>query len=215
MWAADDDGWDPDWIETLVDLLEAHPEASLACGRFQWRTLEGEARYVDVDGLAGSRLVRMLVFFWSADARLPHSGGYGGYPIYGLFRTPFAKREWPVAMKLSSTTRHRGRWNAPDSIFIYHLLQETPIVTTRASTFYYCATRPAFSQPTPAARYVQTSKLRQHAQDIVQSVAHHVDYVKVAQPASSRLAVAISLAPKLVYTVARHEAAVLRRVARR
>lgn len=31
MWAADDDKWDPDFIATLVRILENHPEIGLAC----------------------------------------------------------------------------------------------------------------------------------------------------------------------------------------
>lgn len=210
MWAADDDGWDDDWVETLVDLLESSPQAHLACGRFCSAAPGTRAEEVDVTGLDGPTVQRMVRYFWRADKRLPHCGGYGGYPLYGLFRTDLIRREWHVCVELAESTKFGGRWNGADTIFLYHLLQQTPIVTTTKTRFYYGATRPAAAETRSVADYVATGKLRQHARNIAQGTAHHLDYLWAPQPLGARLAVLLSLAPKLATTVGRHEAHVLR-----
>lgn len=216
MWAADDDGWDDNWIEVLHRKLETHPEAQLACGRFAYDdSTRGTRSFVDAEGLDGPRVARMLRYFWKADRRVPHSGGVGGFPVYGLFRTNFIQREWKVASRLAATARFMGRWNAPDSVFIYYVLGQTPIVTTRETAFHYCATR---HDPTPTPRraedFFRAAKLRQHVRDVLQAAAHHVDYLRVEQPPLARLGAAVSLVPKLALTIARHETAVLRSVRR-
>jgi len=216
MWAADDDGWDDDWIEVLHRTLAAHPEAQLACGRFAWDdTTRGTRELTDAEGLDGPTVLRMLRYFWTADRHVPHSGGLGGFPVYGLFRTDFIQREWPIALGVTASTRFRGTWKAPDSVFIYHRLGLTPIVTTRDSTFHYCATREDPPPPLRSGqRFLSAGKLRQHLRDIAQAAAHHLDYLRVAQPPLARLGAAVSLIPKLAITVARHETAILRSVHR-
>lgn len=86
MWAADDDWWDPRFIETLVRGLEENPEHGVAMSSFERRYLDGTVK--DRIILAG-------------DFNLTSQSHYsvfkkmiGGAPIhvyiYGLFRRRFA-----------------------------------------------------------------------------------------------------------------------------
>jgi glycosyltransferase involved in cell wall biosynthesis len=80
FWAADDDGWDPNFVETLLQALLAHPDCIVAFCPYQLvdeadRPLPGDSLHaVDYSHRDPARRIEKLARFWD--------DGFG----YGLFR---------------------------------------------------------------------------------------------------------------------------------
>ena len=91
-WIGSDDIWDQGFLETLVEALDGSPDASLACGNYDWIDDAGESRrlgsvqlarwapkvaapYLRLGG-ANGRLHNLCLYWWWRNP----------FPIYGLFR---------------------------------------------------------------------------------------------------------------------------------
>jgi glycosyltransferase involved in cell wall biosynthesis len=82
MWAADDDLWEPQYIEACVAALNAHPEAVLACTRLRFIDPSGDPIAMDYAGYDNPDLSAP-----SVHARLGFLMERSGwYQLYGLIR---------------------------------------------------------------------------------------------------------------------------------
>lgn len=90
MWAACDDRWLPEFVSTLLDELETHPDAGLAMSAMHRHRAEGS--YIDSILFSGdedpNRMSYLQLFMEMAKRNRYH------YLIYGLYHTDFLKKAW-------------------------------------------------------------------------------------------------------------------------
>lgn len=90
-WAAADDSWDPNFIATLVALLDEHPQAGLAMSSV--RTLDPDGREIDTVQFARwTSLVGKPHWLVAAQMMKIVPGPPLHYYIYGLWRKPLLDR---------------------------------------------------------------------------------------------------------------------------
>jgi len=81
-WVSDHDVWHPEWLESLISILEANPNVILTYPKIAYITTEGQrynkklSQHFSTEGLTDSQRVRAI----SKDAC------YFGKMVYGLFR---------------------------------------------------------------------------------------------------------------------------------
>lgn len=126
MWAAYDDLWDSNWIESMLTVFK-NREEFLAFGSL--RRIDAFGAKVFQFGqnedfnFSGQRLARRIKFF----ASNPRSGKAN--PIYGLARTDFVR-------KINFYNFRKHAYGA-DMLFLYSLLQEACIVQPRSHSCFY------------------------------------------------------------------------------
>lgn len=83
MWLADDDEISDNYVQRLVELLEADPNISTASGNWYWLTSPHTGRLMPARSYASPSVVlRLLRYVWRADDAF----------FYGLHRTEFLNR---------------------------------------------------------------------------------------------------------------------------
>jgi glycosyltransferase involved in cell wall biosynthesis/Tfp pilus assembly protein PilF len=89
MWAAADDWWEPDFVETLVGELETHPETGLAMTSLNRHWDDGT--HLNAVRFEGERDPNNMTFFHLAINMIAAGITQYHYFIYGLYRTDFLK----------------------------------------------------------------------------------------------------------------------------
>ncbi len=106
MWAADDDWWDPAFIETLARALEEHPAYRVAMSSFERVDIEGNV--VGVVSFADDYPITV----WNERTMLRHMMRWNTplhYILYGLFKRDFLERLF---------SRPFPKCVAPDRVFM-------------------------------------------------------------------------------------------------
>lgn len=84
MWAADDDLWDKEYIETLFSLLEKDPKSCLAISNYEYFNINIKQKLTLKKVEEGKvTLPHFYIFFLNISQNIAHLGSY----IYGLFNT--------------------------------------------------------------------------------------------------------------------------------
>lgn len=120
MWAADDDSWDENFIETCLDGLERNEDAVLCIGNVKIVNLKAEHTDTALDrGFMQSNLYRRF-FEWIK------SSGETKYFFCGLYRT-----------KIAQKIKFPGYWGG-DHMFLLELLSYGKFLFLQSqTTFYY------------------------------------------------------------------------------
>jgi len=122
MWAAFDDAWDPNWIESMLKGFE-NKDVVLSFGRVAAVDLDGRIiRDCSAFHLSENRMLRLVKYFWMEE--------YSGKAclIYGLFRTRFLLQRKSFAKF--------GAQNFSDMLFVFNCLNHGLVYIDPSVQFY-------------------------------------------------------------------------------
>jgi glycosyltransferase involved in cell wall biosynthesis len=123
MWAGDDDLWEPNFVECLMDLLNGAPQAQLAGSTVEYIDWSGIKR-ADIAGLSR---------FNSSPSRVEDAYRYvnesellGKQNLFlGIFRSKSLKTLFDDVWNICASSK----WG-PDTIFLYAFIARHPIIAT-------------------------------------------------------------------------------------
>jgi glycosyltransferase involved in cell wall biosynthesis len=124
MWAAADDTWSPDWVETLLPVAQSR--RCMAFGRVQMTEVDGQPRAHAVNGrnlsFTGPAALRRLRYFVQ-----PAFMGKAN-PFYSIFPRDLLTDD------ALAPFRRGGR--GADMLTLYHLLRQTELVSVKGPYIY-------------------------------------------------------------------------------
>ena len=122
MWAAFDDAWDPNWVESMLKGFK-NKDVVLSFGRVAAVDLDGRIiRDCSAFHLSENRMLRLVKYFWMEE--------YSGKAclIYGLFRTRFL-------LQRKSFAKFRAQ-NFSDMLFVFNCLNHGLVYIDPSVQFY-------------------------------------------------------------------------------
>jgi len=122
MWAAFDDAWDPNWVESMLKGFK-NKDVVLSFGRVAAVDLDGRIiRDCSAFHLSENRMLRLVKYFWMEE--------YSGKAclIYGLFRTRFL-------LQRKSFAKFRAQ-NFSDMLFVFNCLNHGLVYIDPSVLFY-------------------------------------------------------------------------------